>query len=211
MTHGRNDTGPKRPRAETTHLLRPKRPTPKIGRNDPGRNDPASMSRAMRKRVLCHTRTTKAQISLRIRAVWSRSLISAFVAWCLDSMMSLVSVTKISSLVLASVAAQAGLCLACSETPEDAFSHDVAHMYVLTTIILFIITYTVIFLSFRTDSSGQTVQTQIRLLPVWSGSNLFAIPSTSFGCITLRKRHLVQLLGWLQQMFWVSEYLGNLR
>ena len=33
---------------------------------------------------------------------------------------------------------------------------------------------------------------------VWSGSTLFAIPSASFGCITLRKRHLVQLLGWLQ-------------
>ena len=46
---------------------------------------------------------------------------------------------------------------------------------------------------------------------VWSGSTLFAIPSASFGCITLRKRHLVQLLGWLQQSFWVSEYLGNLR
>ena len=93
-----------------------------------------------------------------------RSLISAFVVRCLDSMMSLVYVTKISSLMLASVAAEAGLCLACSETPEDAFSHDVAHMYVLTTIILFIITYTVIFLSFRTHRSGQTVQTQIRLL-----------------------------------------------
>ena len=46
---------------------------------------------------------------------------------------------------------------------------------------------------------------------VWSGSTLFSIPSASFGCITLRKRHLVQLLGWLQQMFWVSEYLGYLR
>ena len=31
---------PKRPRAESTHLLRQKRPTPKLGRNDPGRNDP---------------------------------------------------------------------------------------------------------------------------------------------------------------------------
>ena len=31
----RNDSGPKRLRAETTHLLRPKWPTPKIGRNDP--------------------------------------------------------------------------------------------------------------------------------------------------------------------------------
>ena len=33
---------------------------------------------------------------------------------------------------------------------------------------------TIIFLSFRTDRSGQTVQTQIA---VWSGSTLFAIPS----------------------------------
>ena len=46
---------------------------------------------------------------------------------------------------------------------------------------------------------------------VWSGSTLFAILSVSFGWITLRKRHLVQLLGWLQQILWVSEYLGNLR
>ena len=36
---------------------------------------------------------------------------------------------------------------------------------------------------------------------VWSGSTLFAIPSASFGCITLRKGHLAQLLGWLQQIF----------
>ena len=34
-------------------------------------------SRAMRKRVLCHMRTTKAQISLRIRAVWSALLLFA--------------------------------------------------------------------------------------------------------------------------------------
>ena len=27
---------------------------------------------------------------------------------------------------------------------------------------------------------------------VWSGATLFAIPSVSFGCITLRKSHLVQ-------------------
>ena len=54
-------------------------------------------------------------------------------------------------------------------------------------------------LSFRTDTSEQTVQTQIRLLlansadpdqtaprgAVWSGSTLFAIPSASFGLITL--------------------------
>ena len=46
-----------------------------------------------------------------------RSLISAFVVRCLDSVMSLVSVTKISSLMLASVAEQAGLSLTWSETP----------------------------------------------------------------------------------------------
>ena len=49
--------------------------------------------------------------------VHPHSLISTFVVRCLDSVMSLVSVTKISSLMLASVAAQAGLCLAFSETP----------------------------------------------------------------------------------------------
>ena len=36
---------------------------------------------------------------------------------------------------------------------------------------------------------------------IWSGSTLFAIPSAFFGCITLKKSHLVQLLGWLQQIF----------
>ena len=58
-----------------------------------------------------------------------RSLFSAFVVRCLDSVMSLVSVTKISSLMLASVAAQAGLCLAWSETPEDTFCHVMVHMF----------------------------------------------------------------------------------
>ena len=52
------------------------------------------------------------------------SLISAFVVRCLDSVMSLVSVTKISSLMLASAAEQASLSLTLSETPEDTFSHD---------------------------------------------------------------------------------------
>ena len=56
----------------------------------------------------------------------SRSLISAFVVHCLDSVMSLVSVTKISSLMLASVAEQASLSLTWSEMPEDTFSHDKA-------------------------------------------------------------------------------------
>ena len=68
----------------------------------------------MRKRVLCHIRTTKAQISLRIH--------------CLDSVMCLVSVTKISSLLLASVAEQASLSLTWSGTPEDTFTHDEAQL-----------------------------------------------------------------------------------
>ena len=58
-----------------------------------------------------------------------RSLISAFVVRCLDSVMSLVSVTKISSLMLASLAEQAGLSLTWSEPTEDTFSHDEAHIY----------------------------------------------------------------------------------
>ena len=55
-----------------------------------------------------------------------RSLISAFVVHCLDSVTFLVSVTKISSLVLASVAEQASLSPTWSETPEDTFSHGEA-------------------------------------------------------------------------------------
>ena len=46
---------------------------------------------------------------------------------------------------------------------------------------------------------------------VWSGSTQFAIPSASFELITLWYSHIVQMLAWLQQIFWVSEYLGNLR
>ena len=68
------------------------------------------LSRAMRKRVLCHMRTTKAQISLRIRNGFS-------------------SVNKIPSLMLASVAEQASLSLTWSETPENTFSHDKAQTY----------------------------------------------------------------------------------
>ena len=57
-----------------------------------------------------------------------RSLTSAFVVRCLDSVMSLVSVTKTSSLMITSVAEQASLSLTWSETPEDTFSHDEAHI-----------------------------------------------------------------------------------
>ena len=41
----------------------------------------------------------------------SRRLNSAFVVHCLDSIIPLVSISEISSLYLASVTAQAGLCL----------------------------------------------------------------------------------------------------
>ena len=57
-----------------------------------------------------------------------RSLISAFFVRCLDSRKSIDSIAKISRLYLAFVAAQAGLCLAWSETPEDTFCRVVAHI-----------------------------------------------------------------------------------
>ena len=50
-----------------------------------------------------------------------RSLISAFVFRCLDNMMPLVSISEISSLYLASVAAQAGLCLTWLKIPKTGF------------------------------------------------------------------------------------------
>ena len=43
----------------------------------------------------------------------------------------------------------------------------------------------------NSEDPDQTAPTEA----VWSGSTLFAIPSVFFGCISLRKRHLVQLLG----------------
>ena len=59
-----------------------------------------------------------------------RSLIRAFIVRCLDSILSLDSIAEISRLYLASVAAQAGLCLAWSESLEDTFSRDEAHIYI---------------------------------------------------------------------------------
>ena len=50
-----------------------------------------------------------------------RSLISTFVVRCLDNMIPLVSITKISSIYLASVAAQTGLSLPWSQTPKTGF------------------------------------------------------------------------------------------
>ena len=50
-----------------------------------------------------------------------RSLISAFVLRCLDSIIPLVSVFEMSSLYITSVAAQAGLSLTWSQTPKTGF------------------------------------------------------------------------------------------
>ena len=58
-----------------------------------------------------------------------RSLISAFIVRCLNSVMYLVSVTKISSIMLTSVAEQASMSLTWSKTPEDTFSHDEAQLF----------------------------------------------------------------------------------
>ena len=49
------------------------------------------------------------------------NLIGAFVVHCLDSIIPLVSISKISSLYLASVAAQGGLCLTWLQTPKTGF------------------------------------------------------------------------------------------
>ena len=51
------------------------------------------LGRVMRKRVLSHMRTTKVRISLRIR---KRSLISIFVVRCLDSMICILAISKVS-------------------------------------------------------------------------------------------------------------------
>ena len=50
-----------------------------------------------------------------------RSLISAFVVRCPDSIIPLVSISEISSLCLTSVAAQAGLSRTWSKTPKTGF------------------------------------------------------------------------------------------
>ena len=79
----------------------------------------------MRKCVLCHMRINKGADQPAHR----RSLISAFVVRCADSIISLGSIAEISRLWLVSGAAQAGLCLAWSETPEDTFSCGAAYLY----------------------------------------------------------------------------------
>ena len=66
--------------------------------------------------------TTKAQISL-------HSLISTFVVHCLDSIIPLVSKSKLSSLYLASVARNAGWFESyLVKNPKDSFSRDEAQI-----------------------------------------------------------------------------------
>ena len=61
----------------------------------------------------------------------ANSLISTFVVRCLDRIIPLVSISELSSLNLASVAAQTGLFLNLSKTnPEDRFSRDEAYFVV---------------------------------------------------------------------------------
>ena len=77
----------------------------------------------MRKPVMTYANNKGAD-----QPVHPRSVISAFVVRCLDSIIPLVSTSEISSLYLASVAEQAGLSLPWSKTPEDRFSRDEAHI-----------------------------------------------------------------------------------
>ena len=57
-----------------------------------------------------------------------RSLISAFVVRCLDSIISIFVISKISRLQLVTVAEQAGLSQYLVGNPEDRFSCDVAQL-----------------------------------------------------------------------------------
>ena len=60
--------------------------------------------------------------------VHPRSLISAFVVRCLDSIIPILAASRISRLYLVPVVEQASLSLTWSQIPEDTFSRDVAHI-----------------------------------------------------------------------------------
>ena len=64
-----------------------------------------------------------------------RSLISAFIIHCLDSIIPLVSIPEISSIYITSVAVQAGLSLPWSQTPEERLSRDAAQLLINVTYI----------------------------------------------------------------------------
>ena len=63
---------------------------------------------------------------------------------------------------------------------------------------------TIMILNFRTGRSGK----QRRPLKEQSDQSLPC--STSFGCLTQWLSHIVQILGWLQQIYRVFEFLGFL-
>ena len=77
---------------------------------------PYNMCHVMRKPVMLNVNNKGAD-----QPAHPHSLISTFVVHCLDSIIPLVSISKISSLCLASVAAQAGLSLPWSQTPKTGF------------------------------------------------------------------------------------------
>ena len=81
--------------------------------------DVAQMSGIMRNPPMLYV-SNREQDSLRSCAVWSAAVIH-----CLDSIMPLDTIPKISRLLLASVAEQAGSSLTWSQTSEDRFSRDV--------------------------------------------------------------------------------------
>ena len=62
------------------------------------------------------------------QAAHPRSLISTFVVRCLDRVICILAISKVSRFWLASVAEQAGLNVTWSKIPEDTFSNDVAQM-----------------------------------------------------------------------------------
>ena len=57
------------------------------------------------------------------------SLISTFIVRCLESMICLLAISKVSRFQLASVTEQAGLNLTQSKIPEDTFLKDVAQLW----------------------------------------------------------------------------------
>ena len=57
-----------------------------------------------------------------------RSLISTFVVRCLESILCILAISKVSRFQLASVAEQAGLNVTWSKITKDTFSRDVAHL-----------------------------------------------------------------------------------
>ena len=62
-------------------------------------------------------------------------------------------------------------------------------------------------LSFRTDMPGQTVKIQISLIRVYTICHSVCIVLTHYSMVEPHN----QILEWLRQIFWVSEYLGNLQ